>query len=316
MSTSLDRKRERIALAKIERIVEPTLEDFQQASEVCYTRFRYQRRLDSPARFAAFQKMGVELVVLRDTNHAMQCVGFLVPAELELNGEILAWHYMFQVASRPAVAGAGGLLIRQIMQWYPAIFGMGITPDAEKLYKLFRWQPFEGFWRAVHPIHLRRSLNDYGNRIEKPWLLTALRLCSGLYDALSVPIELALSLGRSARPWAGECGKSAILGTYLGLFRMGPLAAGDIGGIGRVFTQADIGSISQHAALWRVLRRRGSKLCEMLITNEQLRHSAILRGYVPLPLQVWCWDKQGVLARAIPVLRRRGMTFLDADKTV
>lgn len=267
-----------MAVATIDRIVEPTLEDFQQASEVCYTRFEYQRRLDSPARFAAFQKMGVELVVLRDANQAMQCVGFLIPAELEVSGKKLTWHYMFQVASRPGVAGAGGLLIRQIMQWYPAIFGMGITPDAEKLYKLFRWQPFEGFWRAVHPINLGLSLDDHGDRIDKPWLRRALRLCSGVYNALSVPIELVLSMGRSAQPWSGESAKEAILGTYVGLFHIGPLAAADLGGMGRLFTQPGVGSLSQHAALWRVMRRRGAKLCEMLIANEQLRRSAILRA--------------------------------------
>lgn len=303
-------------MANIERIVQPTLEDLQQASEVCYTRFEYQRGLDCPARFAAFQKMGVELVVLRDAGQAMQCVGFLLPAELEVRGEKLTWHYMFQVASRPGVAGAGGLLIRQIMQWYPAIFGMGITPDAEKLYRLFRWQPFEGFWRAVHPIDLRNSLNDYGNRIEEHWLLKVLQFCSGLYSALSVPAELVLSLGRSAQPWAGESGKAALLGTYVSLFKIGPLAAGDIGGVGRLFVQPDVGSLSQHAALWRALRRRGAKFCEMLISNRQLRLGAILRGYLPLPLQVWCWDKHGVLARAIPVLKQQGMTFLDTDKTV
>ena len=303
-------------MANIERIVEPTIEDFQQASEVCYTRFEYQRRLDSPARFAAFQKLGVELAVLRDANNAMQCVGFLIPAQLEVSGEKLTWHYMFQVASRPGVAGAGGLLIRQIMQWYPAIFGMGITPDAEKLYKLFRWQPFEGFWRAVHPINLGRSLADYGNRIDKPWLRTVLRLCSGLYDALSVPVELVISLGRSAQPWAGGNGKAAILGTYVGLFQIGSLVVVDLGGVGRLCTLPDVGSLSQHAAVWRVLRSRGAKFCEMLISNRLLLRSAILRGYVPIPLQVWCWDKQGVLRRAIPVLKQRGMTFLDTDKTV
>ncbi len=303
-------------MANIERILEPTLEDFQQASEVCYTRFEYQRGLDSPARFAAFQKMGVELVVLRDANLAMQCVGFLLPAELELSGEKLAWHYMFQVASRPGVAGAGGLLVRQIMQWYPAIFGLGITPDAEKLYKLFRWQPFEGFWRAVHFISLGHSLADYGSRVEKRWVRTALQLCSGLHDALGMTVELVLSLGRLAQPWAGGSGKAVILATYVGLFQIGALAAGDIGGVGRTFVQPDVGSLSQHAALWRVLRRRGAKFCEVLISNRQLRLSAILRGYFPLPLQVWCWDKQGVLARAIPILKQRGMTFLDTDKTV
>jgi hypothetical protein len=303
-------------VANIERIFEPTLEDFQQASEVCYTRFEYQRGLDSPARFAAFQKMGVELVVLRDANLAMQCVGFLLPAEIELSGEKLTWHYLFQVASRPGVAGAGGLLVRQIMQWYPAIFGLGITPDAEKLYQLFRWQPFGGFWRAVHFISLGHSMADYGNRVEKPWVRAALQLCSGLHDLMSMTVELVLSLGRSAQPWAGGGGKAAILATYVGLFQIGALAAGDIGGVGRTFVQPDVGSISQHAALWRALRRRGAKFCEVLISNRQLLLSAILRGYFPLPLQVWCWDKQGVLARAIPILKQRGMTFLDTDKTV
>lgn len=303
-------------MANIERIVEPTLEDYQQASEVCYTRFEYQRELDSPARFAAFQKMGVELVVLRDANRAMQCVGFMLPGELELPGEKLTWHYLFQVASQPTVAGAGGLLFRQIMQWYPAVLSMGITPDAEKLYKLFRWQSVEGFWRAAHPVNLGLLLGDYGNRIENPRLRRILEACSGLYDALSVPLEWLLALGRSASPWAGDSAKSILLGTYVSVFQIGPLAAADFGGVARIFTPPGAGSLSQHAALWLALRRRGTKLCEVLISNPQLRGKAILRGYVPLPLQVWCWDKQGVLARAIPVLKQRGMSFLDTDKTV
>src|SRR5580704_15105297 len=94
------------------RIEAPTLDQFADAAEVCYTLWNYMRELDSPARFEAFRKRKVELCALVNGEGVMQCVGYLLPSQIEVDGATLSWHYMFQVASRPEAAGAGALLVR------------------------------------------------------------------------------------------------------------------------------------------------------------------------------------------------------------
>jgi hypothetical protein len=309
-------------VATFERITCPALADFEQASHVCYARFPYQRAFDSLGRFRAFGTLGIELAVMRGQDGSFQCVAFLLPSELQLDGETLHWHYMFQVASLPGTPGAGALLVRQIMQWYPAIFGMGITADAEKLYKAFRWQPYDGFWRGVHPINLSRMIADYGSRIASPVARGLLSELSGLYNLASMPIEWLLALGRSATPISAQPGgpradgKASLLAAYLRLFESGPVRVADVGGMARLLSAPETGSISHHAALWRSLRKINVKACEMLLLSPMARRRAMWLGYIPLTLQVYCWDKGGVLAKAIPVLKQRGLTFLDTDKTV
>jgi hypothetical protein len=300
----------------LRRIESPTIDQFAQAAEVCYTRWDYMRELDSPARFEAFQKLNVELCVLVDGGGAMQSVGYLVPSRLQIGGETLCWHYMFQVASRPETAGAGALLIRQAMKWYPAIFGMGITPDAERLYKAFRWQQYEGFWRGVHPLNLSRLLKDYGDRIPQLWLRRLLRASAGIGSFVGSQAEVMLSLGSRSTSWAPPNGKGAIIGRYLDLFTTGDVQAADVGGAGRVLSLPAAGSLRQHAAIWRALRRQNARFCEMLLFSEAARKRAWHLGYVPVPLQVWCWDPGGILGRAIPVLREKGFSFFDTDKVL
>lgn len=304
------------ARSSLRRIESPTFDQFAQAAEVCYTRWDYMRELDSPARFRAFQQLNVELCVLENANGVMQSVGYLVPSCLQIGGDTLSWHYMFQVASRPETAGAGALLIRQIMKWYPAIFGMGITPDAERLYKAFRWQPYEGFWRGVHPLNLSRLLKDYGDRIPQPWLRRLLRASARVGSLLGAQAELLLSLGARADPWNPSDGKGAVLGSYLNMFSCGDVQASDVGGAGRVLSLPSAGSLRQHAAIWRALRKQDARFCEMLLFSAEARARAWRLGYLPVSLQVWCWDPNGILGRAIPALREKGFSFFDTDKVI
>ena len=309
-------------MATFERIARPTPAEYEQAAQVCYARFPYQRNLDSPERFRAFGLLGVELAVMRHQDGGFQCVAFLLPSELQLDGETLRWHFMFQVASLPGVPGAGALLIRQIMQWYPAIFGMGITTDAERLYQAFRWQHYDGFWRGVHPIDLSRMVADYGSRLASPAARSLLRAFSGLYNVASIPIEWLLAFGRSATPVSAQLGasraggKASLLASYLLLFESGPVLVADVGGMARLLSAPETGSLIHHAALWRSLRKINAKACEMLLVSTASRRRAMRLGYVPLALEVYCWDKGGVLAKVIPILKQRGLTFLDTDKTV
>jgi len=304
-------------LAGIHRFVSPTLDQFAQAAEVCYTRWKYMRDLDSPERFRGFQRLGVELCAMTDGGGSMQSVGYLIPAQMELGGETLRWHYMFQVAARPAAAGAGAMLVRQVMQWYPAIFGMGITPDAERLYKAFRWCPHDGFWRGVHPVNLARMLQDYGERIPRLWVRRLLRASAGIYNLAGRPIESLLSLGVRCESWRpAEEGKSRTLAGYMTLLACGPVRVADVGGVARILSLPHEGSLRQHAAVWRALRRRNVKFCEMLLFSDEVRRRALRLGYVPLRLPVWCWDPQKILERVIPALRKQGISFLGTDKVV
>ena len=312
MSTSAPEGR-----AGIRRFATPTLEEFAQAGELCATRWSFLREFNSPARYRAFQQLGVELCAMVDAGGAMQSVGYLIPGRMELDGEWLAWHYMFHVASRPSTAGAGAMLVKQVMQWYPAIFGMGITPDAERIYQAFRWQPYDGFWRGVHPVNLARMLRDHGEQIRGAGWRRLLQSSAGLYNVANRVLETLLSFGVRAQPWQpAEEGKARALAGYLALLGCGPVRAVDVGGVGRILSLPDAGSLRQHAAIWRGLRARNAKFCEMLLYSDATRKRARRLGYVPLRLPVWCWDKQGVLARAIPALRERGISFLDTDKVV
>jgi len=298
------------------RLEAPGLDQFAEAAEVCYTRWDYMRELDGEARFEAFRNLNVELVVLLNGEGVMQCVGYLLPASIEIAGETLSWHYMFQVASRPEAAGAGALLVRQVMRWYPAIFGMGITPDAERLYKAFRWQPYEGFWRGVHPLNVPRLLKDFGGRIVNPRLRRLLEASAGLFDSFGASVDTICSLGTRSTPWKPREGKGAVVATYLNMYSCGEVRAADVGGTGRLLSAAGAGTLRQHAAIWRTLRKRGARLCEVLLSSDTDRRRAWQTGYIPIPLQVWCWDREGILARAIPALRARGFTFLDTDKVL
>ncbi len=94
-----------------QRIQSPTLEQFAEAAEVCYTRWDYQRQFDSPARFRAFQQLKVELCALTNAQGVMhQAVSDIIPPSgIEIEGESLSWHYKAFFRSRRARRAPGAL---------------------------------------------------------------------------------------------------------------------------------------------------------------------------------------------------------------
>lgn len=304
---------------EIERICSPTIEQYAEAAEVNYERTPYQRELDSPGRFEAFQKLGVELAVVRRAGR-MEAVAYLLPAACESPAGRTSWAFMFQVAARFNIAGAGALLVRRVMQWYPAILGIGITPDAERLYKAFKWTYFPDVWRAVHPLNLDRMMDDYGARVSEPWRRKLLQSGAGIYNGSGRWIESLLSSGIECEPWRPpeKDRKASAVSSYLAAYRAGEVTAINVGGIGRICNRpaAGLGSLRQHAAIWREMRRDGVKACEMLIPAPQFRATAMRLGYYPLRLPVWYWDKQGRMQPVVDRLRGGEMSFLDTDKII
>lgn len=306
----------------IQRLSRPSLEQFAQAAEICHLRWSYLAELDTPARLAGLQKLGVELVVAEE-NGRMEGVCFVLPASGELDGELTSWVYLFQLATRPEAGNIGGMLMWRIMSLYPAILSMGVTDVAERMYQVLRWKRYDNVWRGVHPLRLSRMLEDYGGRIASPWRLRALRALACAYDLLAPPLEALLCWGVPCRAWkpAGEHGASSkkhVVAGYLEWFCTQQVEAVDAGGAGRIAGNPGLGlaALRQHAALWRALRRRGAKFCEMLLVSPAAKRRAWRLGYVPLAMPAWYWDKTGALEKWLAGLPQREFSFLDTDKIV
>jgi hypothetical protein len=312
-------------VADTERLTAPTLEQFAEAAEVNYVRTPFQRALDSPARFRGFQRLGVEVALVRRDGR-MEAVAYLLPASLEIPGGLetpggrVEWVYMFQVAARLEAPGAGALLVRQVMKWYPAILGIGITPDAVRIYQAFKWTHYRDMWRLVHPLRLDRMIEDYGGRLAKPWQRSMLSALAGVYNFAGGALEAALASGAGPRPaiLSELQAKAAVIAEYLPLYRAGDLVAANVGGAGRIGNPpaSGLGSLPQHAALWRQMRRDGLKFCEMLIPTPELLQRGKRLGYWPVSLPVWYWDKNRTMAPVLEQLGSGKISFLETDKVV
>jgi len=306
-------------VAETERLSAPTLDQFAEAAEVNYLRTPFQRSLDSPARFHGFQKLGVELAVVRREGR-MEAVAYLLPATLETPQGRVQWVYMFQVAASRDAPGAGALLVRQVMQWYPAILGIGITPDAVRIYQAFKWTHYRDMWRLVHPLDLHKMLEDYGGRLEKTRQRTALSAIAGLYNFAGGCFEAILALGAPCEPWnpPASHAKAQAVAEYLPLYKAGALVAADVGGAGRIGIPPahGLGRLREHAAIWRAMRRKGLKFCEMLIPTADLLPRARRLGYWPVILPVWYWDKNRTMAPVLEELGAGRISFLETDKVI
>jgi hypothetical protein len=302
-------------VAETVRYRAPTLEQFAEAAEVNYERTPYQRSLDSEMRFRGFQQLGVELAVVRSAAR-MEAVAYLLPAKLES----MEWVYMFQVAARRDAPGGGALLIRQVMQWYPAILGIGITPDAVRIYQAFKWTHFGDLWRCVHPLRLDRMLEDYGARVESIWKRRLLRAGAGIYNVSAALVERTLAIGMRCEPWKPPTNhpKAIALAGYLPLYRAGEVIAAAAGGAGRIGNPAasGLGKLREHAALWREMRRDGVNFCELLAPTPEVRRRAIRLGYWPITLPVWYWDRDKVMKPILDALAGGRISFLETDKVV
>jgi hypothetical protein len=250
----------------------------------------------------------------------MEAVAYLLPSSIETPAGRVEWVYMFQVAARLEAPGAGALLVRQVMKWYPAILGIGITPDAVRIYQAFKWTHYRDMWRLVHPLRLDRMIEDYGGRVAKPWQRGVLRAMSGVYNFAAGAIEAALASEAGLRPAisAGSDTKAAVVAEYLPMYQSGDLLAANVGGAGRIGNPpaSGLGSLRQHAALWRQMRRDGLKFCEMLIPTPELLQQAKRRGYWPVSLPVWYWDKNGTMTPVLEQLGSGKISFLETDKVV
>lgn len=291
--------------------VQPTPEQYARASAVCHLRFPKQKQIDGPERFEVFARCGVELVVLLEDGDP-QAVSFLLPVELPGGFQC---RFQFQMVARADKPGAGGLLMRHSMRVGAPLIGLGITPEAERLHMALRWKQIRGVWRGVHPLNAGRLVEDYAHRLPKQVPGSVWKAGALVYNAMAGGTEWMLAGGKAAQTPTSLPPLMEARG-HLPAFAAGPLRAVSVGGIGRLLNPPSAGSITEHAAIWRALRRHGATAAEVLIVSEAERSAALRRGYLAMPLELWHWDPQGRVEAAIEAARTLNWTFLETDKVI
>lgn len=304
----------------IARIASPTLEDYFAAAEVCETRWQYLRPLHTAARFEGFQRMGVELVVARQ-GARFDAVCFVLPCTFNFHGEAVEWASLFQLAARPDSGNAGAMLLLRIASAYPAVISMGVTEEATRMYQALRWKCFPDVWRGVHPIDLRRMADDYAGRLDAGWQRVGLKAVAGLYNLFCAPLEAAVAAGVPCvklEPAALEP-KAQWIASYVDVLQAGAAPRFvEAGGIGRVLNAycSGWGSLRAHARVWRELRRRGAKFCELLATTPEAKSRALRLGYYPIRMPAWYQERNGMATKVIEAIRRNELSFLHTDKSI
>lgn len=309
----------------IVRLANPTLDDFQAAGRICEIRWPFLRSLHTRERFLAFQRMGVELIVARE-GERLDGVCFALPCRYQLAGGAVEWVNLFQLATRPEARNVGALMMMRIMGLYPTVVSIGVTPEITPLYVALRWKRYDDIWRGVHPLDMRRMAEDYGDRLSEPWMRVTFRAVAQVYNLGAPVAEKLLGIGVPHRTWSPKeasdpqlRAKGATLASYSPLFQSGsgPVSV-DAGGVGRVLTtyQEGWGSLREHARLWRGLRGRGAKLCEVLATSAQAKRRLLALGYLPIPMPMWYVDKAGMAPKLIQAMQRNEVSFFHTDKSV
>ncbi len=303
---------------EILRVSKPTIDEFVAAGEICELRWSYLKPLHTRERFAVLQKMGVELILARQEGR-LDGVCFALPCRFEAQAGPIEWVSIFQLATRPETKNLGGLMMMKIMSTYPAVVGMGVTAEAELLYKALRWGCYPDVWRGVHPVDLRRMAADYGNRM-RGWQRAAVAVVAGIYNAVCRPLEAVLASGAPTRRMqGGQSNRAELIATYSDVFVSGDaLQVVNTAGIGRILNPAaeGLGTLSQHARVWRELRLRGAKFCEVLLASDGAKRRAQRLGYVPLRMPLWYKERNGMVSRLLQVLQRDEISFLHTDKSV
>jgi len=311
---------------EIVRIQAPGPQDFRAAADICELRWPYLKPLHTPARFALFARLGVELVVARE-GHRLVGACFILPCRCRAGADVIQWVSPFQLASHPDSKNAGALIMLRIMAAYPAVISLGVTDDATRLYRVLRWKCYEEIWRGFHPINLRRMAEDYGARLTSPWARAGFQAIGGAYNVASrLVFEPLLAFGLNcsqpprltADPLLAD--KAELIAGAFGVVAPGPSGppVTNVGGIGRVLRSnaEGWGDLRQHAAMWRQLRRADAKLCEVLIGTPEAKRRAMALGYIPIRMPAWYVEKNGMASKVLEAIRSDALSFLHTDKSV
>jgi hypothetical protein len=281
--------------------------------------------------------MGIELVVAT-IDDKMEGVCFVLPNNVEINKGKISFVWLFHLATRPSAKNLGAFLIYAIISMYPSIMCIGVSPQSERLFKILNWEKYTTIWRCVHPINLNALFAYHQDRITSPLKKRLLTLISLIYHPLMRLIEFVLGFFakstalsdsdlnhieslESASPFVSN--KRSILNSYLPIFQCkskngSRLEVIQISEAGRITEDSykGIQRVCAHAAMWKKMRKNAATFTEYIITQPQDKISAILLGYVPLPLPIYYTDRTGSLSKIIDQIPQMNYSFLNTDKII
>jgi hypothetical protein len=317
-------------MLQIIRIERPTLEQFKKAALVCEERWEDTKPLNRKERFEVFQRLDVELVLAQDEKE-IQAVCFLLPDKFWGEKEEQKFVWLFQVASRLTAKSTGVLMLLRAMQLYPAMMGIGITEQAERLYQTLGWKKYNKVWRCVHPINLNSFIELYKDRIKDAKAVIVLKALGTLYNISMMALEKFISY---TLPMKGTSKinkiqeqrillpnyeyKVELVSSYLNVFRIGKriLEAVEITGKGRIVRDDAKGfeRLKAHIMLWHELRKNKVIYNEFIATSERARKEAFYCGYFPLRMPIYFYDKFNKLNYFFDNLHKVNFTFASCDK--
>lgn len=108
---------------------------------------------------ALYKQHNVECILAKESENITGCC-FLLPKEID--GEKIYW--LFNLYSEDK-QGSGILILKYIMHNYNNICCIGVTKQAELLYKKMKWETFIEYNRYFKILNLKYFLKQYNQRI-------------------------------------------------------------------------------------------------------------------------------------------------------
>lgn len=315
-------------MVQIDRIQNPSLEQYREAHRLSASYWTHFRSLDCKPRFALFERLGVELVLARDGRELLG-VCFVLPDAVATFKGPQQFVWLFDLYARPEAHNLGALMLMRMMRWYSSIMCIGVTAQAGQIYRALRWQCYEDVWRCVHPIDLPGAVAEFGNDLSARWQHLALKTVGLLYNPTMRLVERLLGLGVGLNDVAGVAAdvapeqlpsepekRLALVATYLNAYATSGLHAVEIGGIGRIVRDDLTGfqRLREHARLRRALREQGAVVSEFVAVSRLEKKRAFWCGAVPLRMPIYYWDKDGVLDAFFDVFAQSEFTFASCEK--
>ena len=318
---------------RIVRIVHPEIGHYEEAARVAAEQWTVAKEIDRQERFLGFQQMGVELVLGYESEE-LKGVAFFLPDKYETADRKEHFVWLFRIYARPEAKNLGALMLIRIMNWYPAILGIGVTPEAAKLYQTLRWQKYEHIWRCVHPISLTGMVARYNDRLGGTWKKIFLKFVSRGYDFLSYLAALAINPGLSFDKFdplpVGHLeikpgnlsieNKLKIISTYLTSYKITSnnrvLETYGITGKGYI-VRDDFQGLEKflaHFKLWRELKKYHITFCEFLATSEKAKRQMLINGYIPIRMPIYYWDKKNKIDGYFINLPKSKFNYGSCDK--
>jgi hypothetical protein len=317
-------------MIEIIRLTKPTNAQFIEAIQFAERLQEHFKTLRHHARFAAFQRLGIELVLVKE-NKQIQALCFVLPDKYYYDGEERRFVWLFDMIADPKAKNLGSFMLFRIMNWYPSTMCIGVTKAAARLYQALRWNKYDKIWRCVRPVKLMGMFERYQSRLEASWKSLLLKMIAPCYDALMSFVEAYISSHLSINqgtPFSRKKGKLQrdnefklnIVSSYLDILTIDEedqsLEAVIIHGIARIVYN-DFHGFKRFLAylrLQQIVRKKNVLLLEYLTTCSENKRKAFLYGFIPIRMPIYYWDKHNRLDEFFKKLDDDNFAFASCDK--